>query len=105
MAKTLLAFLALLLLAPTAAHADDGYRLWLRYDPVEAPQRGLYAARASEIVAPGTSPVARSARDELQRGLTGLLAHPVPITAAVDRDGAILLVTGTYPAVSGLHLP
>src|SRR5579875_2001644 len=106
MAKTLLAFLALLLLAPTAARADDGYRLWLRYDPVETPQRAVYAARASEIVAPGTSPVAQSAREELARGLSGLLAKPVEAGPAADRDGAILLATpDSSAAVAALHLP
>ncbi|HEX5184414.1 MAG TPA: alpha-glucuronidase family glycosyl hydrolase [Allosphingosinicella sp.] len=106
MAKTLLAFLVLLLLAPTAARAEDGYRLWLRYDPVEAPRRAAYAANATEIVAPGTGPIARSARDELQRGLTGLLARPIAIGAAADRDGAILLATPhDSAAIAALHLP
>jgi alpha-glucuronidase len=106
MAKTLLALLAFLLFAPAAARAEDGYRLWLRYDPLEAPQRALYAADATEIVAPSTGPVAQSAREELQRGLAGLLAHPVDIAAAPDRDGAILLATPqSAPAVAALHLP
>ena len=61
MVKTLLAFFALLLLGATAARAEDGYRLWLRYDPIEAPQRALYAANATEIVAPGAGPVSRAA--------------------------------------------
>ncbi|HEY1607485.1 MAG TPA: alpha-glucuronidase family glycosyl hydrolase [Allosphingosinicella sp.] len=106
MTKTLLAFLALLLLAPAAARAEDGYRLWLRYDPVEAPRRAAYAPDATEIVAPGTSPVARSARDELRRGLTGLLAHPMTTAAAADRDGAILLSTPqSSAAIAALRLP
>jgi alpha-glucuronidase len=106
MAKTFLALLAFLLLAPTTAHAEDGYRLWLRYDPVEGPHRADYAANATEILAPGTSPIAQSAREELERGLTGLLAHPVGTVAAVDRNGAILLATPrSSAAVAALHLP
>ncbi len=106
MAKTLLAFLVLLLLAPAAARADDGYRLWLRYDPVEMPQRAVYAARASEIVAPGTSPIVQSGREELERGLAGLLAKPINAVRAADRDGAILLVTpDSSAAIAALHLP
>src|SRR3954452_7358905 len=92
MVKTWLALLVFLILAPSAARAEDGYRLWLRYDPVEAPARQAYAARATAIIAAGTSPVARAARDELQRGLSGLLARPVPLAGTV-RDGAILLAT------------
>src|SRR3954468_11079740 len=105
MSKTLLALLAFLLLAPSAARADDGYRLWLRYDPVEAPARQAYATHATQIVAPGTSPIARAARDELQRGLSGLLARSVPIVSA-PRDGTILPATSrASPAVAALHLP
>ncbi|HEX4736526.1 MAG TPA: alpha-glucuronidase family glycosyl hydrolase [Allosphingosinicella sp.] len=106
MAKTLLALLAFLLLAPAAARAEDGYRLWLRYDPVETSQRADYAASAIEIVAPGTSPIAESAREELARGLAGLLAHPVGTVAGADRDGAILLATPeSSAAVAALNLP
>src|SRR5436305_5572811 len=105
MIKTLLAMLAFLILAPSAARAEDGYRLWLRYDPVEAPARQAYSARATAIVAPGTSPTATAARDELQRGLTGLLARPIPI-ASSGRDGVILLATPrSSAAVAALDLP
>lgn len=106
MAKTFLALLAFLLLAPAAARAEDGYRLWLRYDSVEMPQRADYVAHATEIVAPGTSPIAQSAREELGRGLDGLLAHPVGVATNVDRDGAILLATPqSSAAVAALDLP
>jgi alpha-glucuronidase len=106
MAKTLLALIAFLLLVPSPARAEDGYRLWLRYDPVEAPRRRAYAANAREIVAPGTSPVARAATGELQRGLTGLLAYPVGIETAVDRNGAVLVGTPeSSPLIAALHLP
>jgi alpha-glucuronidase len=106
MAKTLLALIAFLLLLPSPARAEDGYRLWLRYDPVEAPRRRAYAANAAAIVAPGTSPMARAAAGELQRGLTGLLARPVPFAGAAGRDGAIILATPlSDPAVAALRLP
>ena len=81
--------LILLVIVPPA-HAEDGYRLWLRYDPLPPPLRQRYKAAATEIVVQSDGPVARSAASELQRGLSGLLATPVPLMSGVDRDGAIV---------------
>jgi alpha-glucuronidase len=68
----------------TALRADDGYRLWLRYDPVpDAARRAAYDAAISEIVVPeGPGPrlFLNSARDELVAGLRGLLGRDVPAT-------------------------
>ena len=38
--------MALILLAASPAAAEDGYRLWLRYEPVETPLHERYAAHA-----------------------------------------------------------
>ena len=52
---------------------DDGYRLWLRYQPIaDAGQRAEIAAAFREIHLPGASAVLAAARDELARGLKGL---------------------------------
>lgn len=73
------------------ASAEDGYRLWLRYDPVEQPARDQYRRLACQIVATPGSEIARSAAVELQRGLGGLLGAPVPVVERTSCDGAILL--------------
>ncbi len=80
----------ILLMVPRASYAEDGYRLWLRYDPLPAAERQQYKAAATEIVVQSDGAMARSASSELQRGLSGLLATPVPVSARVDRDGAIV---------------
>jgi alpha-glucuronidase len=85
------ALIALILIAISApAQAEDGCRLWLRYDPLPAPLRQRYASAATEIVVQSNGSVAQSAASELQRGLSGLLARSLPARAAVDRDGAIV---------------
>ena len=89
--------LLLLALLPAAARADDGYRLWLRYDPIESPQRALYSRAASELVVEGDSTTIAAARSELVRGLSGLLGRPQPVAQRVDRDGAILLARRAVP--------
>ncbi|HMC92108.1 MAG TPA: alpha-glucuronidase family glycosyl hydrolase, partial [Allosphingosinicella sp.] len=98
MAKTLLILLFLLTaLAPGVARAEDGYRLWLRYDPIEAPQRAVYLRAASELVVEGDGPTIAAARGELVRGLSGLLGRSQPVATRVDRDGAVLLARRALP--------
>jgi alpha-glucuronidase len=94
-----LACLALLLLLaqPSRAHAEDGYRLWLRYERIEQPLRQHYAAQATEIVMLAHGPVASAARSELERGLSGLLGSDVPVRSNVDRDGAIVVALARSP--------
>lgn len=93
---------ALLALLPTAAAAEDGYDLWLRYHPLETPARTTYSERATSIVEMSNSPTLKAAADELRRGLDGLLGMP---TSEGLRDGTIVLGTPTSsPLISGLHL-
>ena len=90
----------------TAAHAEDGYRLWLRYVPVHGAWLKRYRRSATELV-PGAvhSPTLRAAADELQRGLAGMLSRTVPSEAAVTRNGAIVIGTPhSAPLLRSLHL-
>jgi alpha-glucuronidase len=100
--KTLLTFLTLALAATLSA--DDGYRLWLRYDPVADPAlRQTYASAISEIVIPENAPpVVASARDELVTGLRGLLSVDVPVTTRATRNGALILATPRDPWIASV---
>jgi len=53
---------------------EDGYRLWLRYEPVADAAR-LAQARAlcASVYMPATTPTLAAARNELARGLAGML--------------------------------
>ena len=82
------------LLTATAARAEDGYELWLRYRPLPAeagPTSGR--SRITELVMSTGTPTQRAARDEMVRGLRGMLGVEVPLVDTVTRDGA--LVAGT----------
>lgn len=85
------------LLMPHAARADDGYRLWLRYVPVQGPRLLRYRADATELITGGPpaalSPTLRAADAELVRGLTGLLGTAPRPAAGVKLDGAIVFGT------------
>ena len=88
------------------AHANDGYRIWLRYVSVHGAWLHRYRRSASELV-PGRarSPTLSAATEELERGLSGMLGRPVPSEPAITRNGAIVLGTphGT-PLLRSLHL-
>ena len=105
---TLLGAATLLALPAVAvtAHAEDGYRLWLRYVPVHGAWQKRYRRSASELVPGGAdSPTLRAATQELERGLTGLLSRPVPSEPTVTRNGAIVLGTPHgAPLLRSLHL-
>jgi alpha-glucuronidase len=85
------------------AHAEDGYDLWLRYRPVEAPWVERYRTSVSELVPPLTG--GDAARSELTRAMAGLLGRTPATARQVTRDGAIVFGTPrSSAAVAGLHL-
>ena len=73
------------LLSLGTARAEDGYRLWLRYDRItDQPRRAACTAALGRIVlatpAGADSPTIAAARDELLTGLAGLLGSKPAIT-------------------------
>ncbi len=91
------------LIATRAAVAEDGYRLWMRYDPVEsADRRAEYARAAGQAVVQEASETGRVIRSELAAGLSGLTGTAVPVAGelAAGPPGGVVVV-GT-PAGSPL---
>ena len=93
-------FLLLLVIVAAAHHcvADDGYRLWLKYDLLSNAAARTTARQAAQfIVAEGASPVLKTAAAELQRGLQDLLGQPVPVLgkAKSTSRGILLQVSST----------
>jgi len=72
-------FTLLVLCCTGATEAEDGYRLWLRYDQV-ADSRLLqqYRTSFSSIDFTTSTPILLSAFRELTTGLEGLLGKPIP---------------------------
>ena len=97
---------AILFAAAAPALAEDGYDLWLRYRPVEAPALARYREAASAIVLQGASPTLNVAAGELRRGLGGLLDRPIAMLDQPTADGAILLGTpASSSLIRNLNLP
>jgi alpha-glucuronidase len=85
--------IALLLLACSAAKAEDGYRLWLRFDPLPAKTIAAYRPQISSIVVRGNSATASAIRTELANGCRGLLGTNVTVADTIGGDGAVLAGT------------
>ncbi|MFT3827623.1 MAG: alpha-glucuronidase family glycosyl hydrolase [Chitinophagaceae bacterium] len=89
-----------LLLVTATLHAENGYRLWLRYDAVSNKQlQASYRKQLHWITADSNSIVLQTARKELQAGLTGLLAQPVTFTNTIRPEGSLLIGTLQNPAI------
>lgn len=90
---------------PNPLRAEDGYRLWLRYDPVQEPAKlAQYRQVVTGILVPGKSPTAEAIRQELRRGLSGLLNGDVPLVTQVSQPGAVLVGTpANSPVIAALH--
>lgn len=74
------------------ARIEDGYDLWLRYVEVQDSELLVhYRNNLTQIIVQGDSPTAKATREELQRGLSGLLGREVPLGNAVTLDGAVVV--------------
>ncbi len=72
----------LTLLVGSATRAEDGHEGWLRYAPLDAAAAKTYASLPRSVRAESDSPVLRSAREELTRGLHGMLGITLVMQAA-----------------------
>lgn len=89
--------------APIPPAPDDGYRLWLRYEPVRpGALREQYRSLLCDVEVDGASATLRAARDELLRGLSGLLATPV--SACAKPEGILAGTPRSSPAIARLGL-
>jgi alpha-glucuronidase len=91
------------------ASADDGYRLWLKYDRVTDQVRlQQYREMIQAIVIPGNSAASGAIKSELQRGMSGLLGKGIPFKPEGQTRNALVAVTrqnfraAEIPALSNL---
>lgn len=85
--------------------AEDGYRLWLRYDKIsDNTLLTNYKSQIATVFSEGKSPVLHSAKEELTNALSGLLATKIT-TASSLQDRSIIIGTPTSsPVIASLHL-
>lgn len=104
--KTTLLALCLFLFILPGSFAEDGYRLWLRYDRIDdANKVAEYTASVNEILFPGNSPTLNAARAELTSGLSGLLGKTIPLVEKASQKK--FLIAGSpesSPLIASLNL-
>jgi alpha-glucuronidase len=93
---------AIILVTGVIGKAEDGYRLWLRYDPLPKQTIESYRPRIASVVVPGNSATLQAIRSELVSGCSGLLDSSVPAGSFV-REGAVVVGTPeTSPQIANL---
>ena len=103
--RSVLAFAPLMGCAGTPARADPGYELWLRYGQVsDAALLGRYRAAIARVVVEGGSPTLLAARDELARGLDGLLGMSLPVGGPAGAGTVLAGTPSSSRLIAGLPL-
>jgi alpha-glucuronidase len=87
-----LSFLLLNLMLALVLHAENGYDLWLRYHTIKDPKLlSQYRAAINGITVNGTSTTLTVAKEELLKGLSGLLGQKI----VEKKTGPFLIHIGT----------
>jgi alpha-glucuronidase len=92
--KSILLFLCITLCAlSNTTNADDGYKLWLKYQKIDdKEQLRKYQQTISSIIVSGDSKTCRTIRDELKNGLNGLLGKDIPFGRS-RKAGSLIIGT------------
>ena len=96
----------LLLLLAVCARADDGYRLWLRYDKItDYNLLQQYRRQVSSLLFYGNSPTLAVAKEELKTGLKCLLDKTIADVASPTEGTVIAFTRGSAKAPVSTNAP
>jgi alpha-glucuronidase len=85
--------------------AEDGYRLWLRYDKIsDSNLLKEYKTDITGVYFAGESGIMNSARHELEIGLNGLLDQKINFVKSINRDGIVVATKFNTSLLSSLRL-
>lgn len=89
------------ILTTTELHGEDGYRLWLRYDPITNDQlRKHYQSVIGHWIVTSESATAEVIKQELRMALPGLLGRDIPETTRIPQKN--VLIIGTANALAAI---
>lgn len=99
-------FVIAFILFYTFLRAEDGYRLWLRYDLItDAKKLSAYKTTVTGINLKEGSPTLKAASEELSNGLAGLLGTRLPFVRAITKHGTLIVGTPqSSEAIAALNL-
>jgi alpha-glucuronidase len=91
-------------LIPGRLMAEDGYRLWLRYDLIRDERKlNQYRQAIKGYWVDGSSPTFSIVRNELRSGLNGLLGKDIPEVKGIDSDYILVIGTAQSSFLKGLN--
>jgi alpha-glucuronidase len=95
-----------LIVVTSVSRADDGYRLWLKYDLISDSRiLSEYRSSITGILIDGKSATMTVAAQELKTGLAGLLGNEIPNVTSVKKEGIIVAGTSSgSPFIASLNL-
>ncbi len=89
----------------TSLNAEDGYRLWLRYDLIDnSDVLGHYRKSITGYMISGDSPTLKVVENELQMALAGLLGQQVPSVQALKKGTIVAGTPGNSSLIASLGL-
>jgi alpha-glucuronidase len=92
----LLAICTLFFCGHKSSYADDGYELWTKYNKIEnATRLAEYQQAVVSVTVEGRTQTCQIIRDELKRGLSGLLAKEIPVTESNPQNSSLIVGTPT----------
>lgn len=106
--KLRLLFAAVLLILsalPQGARAEDGHRLWLRFDRLSPEHAERFNPHTQSIVGDAPSPTLALARSELQNGLQGLLGRRIPLLKNHTAGSILIGTPRSSRQIAALGLP
>ncbi|HEX7294761.1 MAG TPA: alpha-glucuronidase family glycosyl hydrolase [Pyrinomonadaceae bacterium] len=86
-----------------SASADDGYRLWLRYEQLPRSSQNMYRQRIASISVQGNSKTFDVIRNELALGCSKLLGTPIRIEQDPSEASLVVGTPETSPLIRKLH--
>lgn len=88
------------------AVADDGYRLWLRYDQIsDKAVLQEYRSALQAIVLNDNSETMSLVREEISKGLNGLLGKEIPLNNSVSNNRSLIIGTpSSSEVISSMNL-
>lgn len=105
MTKTTLLSLGLLFFIHAHSKAEDGYRLWLRYDKISDQKKStVYTKAIKGWMIEGESPTITAAKKELQQGLDGLLGQPIPSVKNLKGGGIVIAARSNASILSSFNM-
>ena len=85
--------------------ADDGYRLWLKYDKIADTQKiQIYQSAINGFMVLSKSPTGLIIKKELQNGLNGLLDTDIPEMTIMNDNAVIAGVVDDVQSMVNINL-